>query len=123
MKRRGDGVALETRSDAPAIEGLDVDEPGQPALESGREPAVGSSRWARIGGWCFLGFVLALLYVPLLILILFSFNDSIIIALPFKRFTLEWYRQVLADPGVLGALGNALLLPAAGTPGGFAPRP
>jgi hypothetical protein len=99
MKRRGDGVALETRSDAPATEGLDVDEPAQPVLETGREPAVGSSRWARIGGWAFLFFVLALLYVPLLILILFSFNDSIIIALPFKRFTLEWYRQVLSDRG------------------------
>jgi ABC-type spermidine/putrescine transport system permease subunit II len=116
MKRRGDGVALETRSDAPATEGLDLDEPGQPALETGREPAVGSSRWARFGGWAFLVFVLALLYVPLLILILFSFNDSIIIALPFKRFTLEWYRQVLADPRVLGALGNSFLLAATVTP-------
>ncbi|MFL5766604.1 MAG: ABC transporter permease, partial [Actinomycetota bacterium] len=80
------------------------------------EPAVGSSRWARFGGWAFLVFVLALLYVPLLILILFSFNDSIVIALPFKRFTLEWYREVFRDPRVLGALGNSFLLAATVTP-------
>ncbi|MFL5735891.1 MAG: ABC transporter permease [Actinomycetota bacterium] len=116
MKRPGDGVALETRSAAPTPKGLDAGEPAQPEADSRQEPAVGSSRWARAGGWTFLGFVLALLYVPLLLLILFSFNDSIIIALPFKRFTLEWYRQVLADPRVLGALGNSFLLAATVTP-------
>jgi spermidine/putrescine transport system permease protein len=67
-------------------------------------------------GWVFLGMVLALLYVPLVILVVFSFNDSIIIALPFKRFTLTWYEQLFRDPNVLGALKNSFVLACLVTP-------
>jgi len=45
------------------------------------------------------------LYLPVALIPLFSFNDSIQAAFPLKGFTLEWYRTLAAD----GALQNALL--------------
>jgi len=47
---------------------------------------------------------LAFLYVPVLFLPLFSFNDSAFVSFPLAGFTLRWYRAMLAD----GALGEAL---------------
>lgn len=34
------------------------------------------------------------LYLPIVILIVFSFNDSTVLVFPLKGFTLEWYRQL-----------------------------
>lgn len=34
------------------------------------------------------------LYLPIMILIIFSFNDSLVLAFPLKGFTFEWYRQL-----------------------------
>lgn len=47
---------------------------------------------------------------PILLLAVFSFNDSSVIALPFEGFTLEWYSAALSDPAALEALLNSLLL-------------
>jgi spermidine/putrescine transport system permease protein len=51
---------------------------------------------------------LAFLYVPVLFLPLFSFNDSVFIAFPLTGFTTKWYGQMLADSAMLHALGNSL---------------
>ena len=53
-------------------------------------------------------FYLAFLYVPVLFLPLFSFNDSVFIAFPLSGFTTQWYMQMLADVQMLHALGNSL---------------
>jgi spermidine/putrescine transport system permease protein len=53
-------------------------------------------------------FYLAFLYVPVLFLPLFSFNDSVFIAFPLSGFTTQWYMQMLADDQMLHALGNSL---------------
>jgi ABC-type spermidine/putrescine transport system permease subunit II len=45
---------------------------------------------------------------PILLLALFSFNDSSVIALPFAGFTLEWYKAALTDTVALTALLNSL---------------
>lgn len=34
------------------------------------------------------------LYLPIVILIIFSFNDSMVLAFPLKGFTFDWYRQL-----------------------------
>lgn len=65
---------------------------------------------------CFLGGVLVLLYGPLTILVVFAFNDSIIIALPFRGFTLRWFGEALRNPLVLDSLRNSLGVAAAITP-------
>ncbi|MEX0983487.1 MAG: ABC transporter permease [Actinomycetota bacterium] len=71
------------------------------------------TRLARIA---FLSGVLLLLYGPLAVLALFSFNDQIIIALPFHAFTLEWYREALANTLVRESLKNSLVLATIVTP-------
>ncbi|HUE47388.1 MAG TPA: ABC transporter permease, partial [Aestuariivirgaceae bacterium] len=58
-------------------------------------------------------FYLAFLYIPVLFLPLFSFNDSIYVAFPMKGFTLEWYRSLLDNTQMHDALINSLKVAAA----------
>ncbi len=51
---------------------------------------------------------LAFIYIPVLFLPLFSFNDSIYIAFPLKGFTLEWYEQMINSKALVAALMNSL---------------
>ena len=51
---------------------------------------------------------LAFLYVPVLLLPLFSFNDSLFIAFPLTGFTTKWYAEMLADEDMHAALANTL---------------
>lgn len=47
---------------------------------------------------------LAFLYVPVLLLPLFSFNDNIYVTLPFKGFTWKWYQNLANNSALLSAL-------------------
>ena len=89
------------------------DQHGRGFSVGGRE---GRARAAAITRWVFLAIVVVILYGPLLILALFSFNDSIVIALPFKGFTLEWYREALQNPLVRESLKNSLAVALVVTP-------
>jgi spermidine/putrescine transport system permease protein len=51
---------------------------------------------------------LAFLYVPVLVLPVFSFNNSQFIAFPLSGFTTRWYAGLSADSAMLHALGNSL---------------
>ncbi|MDG4657491.1 ABC transporter permease [Ectobacillus antri] len=53
--------------------------------------------------------VLLFLYLPMMVLIAYSFNDSRINA-EWKGFTLHWYSDVLQNPDVLSAFVNSLLI-------------
>ncbi len=53
-------------------------------------------------------FFLAFLYVPVLLLPLFSFNDSIYIAFPIEGWTLEWYRAMFKSEPLHAALMNSI---------------
>jgi spermidine/putrescine transport system permease protein len=53
-------------------------------------------------------FYLAFLYVPVLFLPLFSFNNSAFIAFPLQGFTTRWYDQAFADTAMQQALWNSL---------------
>jgi spermidine/putrescine transport system permease protein len=55
----------------------------------------------------YVGLYLMFLYIPSLMLPIFSFNDSIQMALPLKGFTLKWYLDIPTHPGLLVALGNS----------------
>lgn len=56
---------------------------------------------------------LAFLYVPVLFLPLFSFNDSNYVAFPLQGFTTEWYRQMLGHEAMWAALINSMKVGAA----------
>jgi spermidine/putrescine transport system permease protein len=47
---------------------------------------------------------LAFLYVPVLLLPLFSFNDNIYITFPLKGFTLKWYHSMAANQPLIDSL-------------------
>ena len=51
---------------------------------------------------------LAFLYVPVLVLPIFSFNDSQFIAFPLSGFTTRWYAGLAADSAMQHALINSL---------------
>lgn len=51
---------------------------------------------------------LTFIYLPVLFLPLFSFNDSIYVAFPLKGFTLKWYEQMMNNAGLLEALWNSV---------------
>lgn len=51
---------------------------------------------------------LAFLYVPVLVLPVFSFNNSQFIAFPLSGFTTRWYANLADDTAMLHALGNSL---------------
>ncbi|MEB3773303.1 MAG: ABC transporter permease [Desulfurococcales archaeon] len=48
-----------------------------------------------------------LVYIPIMIMILYSFNDSSYVG-AWKGFTLRWYKLVLGDPRIAQALVNSL---------------
>ena len=73
----------------------------------------------RVGDLLALGLVsvvLVILIGPIVLLTVFSFNDSTIISLPFEGFTLEWYRTALADVAVQESLRNSIIVAAIAAP-------
>jgi len=70
---------------------------------------MAESRWARIGLRVATVAVLAFLYVPLIILIIYAFNPSRLQAWPPTGFTLDWFGEAWANPGIRLALVNSLL--------------
>jgi len=57
----------------------------------------------------YLCLIFAILYIPILTLILFSFNDANSTA-DFTGFTLKWYRELFSSPKTFEALRNTLIL-------------
>lgn len=60
----------------------------------------------RVYGMLFLVF----LYGPVLLMSLFSFNDSIFAVFPLKAFTLKHYEAAAANAGMMRALTNSLIV-------------
>ncbi|CAN5575760.1 ABC transporter permease subunit [soil metagenome] len=71
-----------------------------------------ANRWAAILSTALVAVVLVILVGPIILLAVFSFNDSSIIALPWEGFTLEWYVAAFTDPDVADSLRNSTLLAA-----------
>jgi ABC-type spermidine/putrescine transport system permease subunit II len=55
----------------------------------------------------------AFLYVPILVLVVLSFNDSPAMGFPFLGFTTKWYGQVLAGGELIAAMSNSIMVGAA----------
>ena len=56
------------------------------------------------------GLVVAFLYAPIAILLIFSFNDSVLPTFPLSGFTFTWYRQFLSDPELHSALATSAIV-------------
>jgi spermidine/putrescine transport system permease protein len=59
--------------------------------------------------WYFVVFTVAL-YLPLLLLIVFSFNDAKALVFPLQGFTTRWYGEMLRTTELVGSLWNSVLL-------------
>ena len=54
--------------------------------------------------------VMIILFGPVLLLALFSFNDSTVISLPWQGFTTKWYSEAVNDDGAVQAIGNSVFV-------------
>ena len=52
----------------------------------------------------------AFLYVPIIVLVLLSFNDAQVMGFPLKGFTLRWYGEAFSGGRFMVAIGNSLLI-------------
>lgn len=50
------------------------------------------------------------LYVPLVLVVLFSFHESASLSLPFTGFSLRWYEEVIGSPTFRAAARNSLIV-------------
>jgi spermidine/putrescine transport system permease protein len=60
----------------------------------------------------FFGLLVVFLYAPIVILLIFSFNDSELPSFPLSGFTLDWYHQFLANPDLKDALRTSAVVAA-----------
>ena len=70
---------------------------------------------SRRGAWLLRAFFIALiafLYLPILLLVIFSFNDSLIPSFPLSGFTLHWYGVFIHDGELRGTLETSALVAA-----------
>lgn len=81
-------------------------------IEAEIKPRQPTKPWLLIG-WSLL--VYSFLYLPILVLVGMSFNDSPILSLPFRGVTLSWYRQTFEDEALRLALWNSVQVAAAAT--------
>ena len=58
---------------------------------------------------CYIGLIFFLLYIPIVVLIVFSFNESGSLA-EFSGFSLVWYEELFHDDEAFSALRNSLIL-------------
>jgi spermidine/putrescine transport system permease protein len=75
---------------------------------------------SRNGAWLlrvFFCLVVLFLYAPIVILLVFSFNDSAVPAFPLSGFTLDWYHQFLANSELRGALETSAIIAALSSAG------
>jgi len=54
--------------------------------------------------------LLALLYLPLVVLLVFSLNANTTLSFPLRGFTLDWYKQALQAEAVLRSVRNSLVV-------------
>lgn len=57
----------------------------------------------------YIGFLLVIMYVPIALVIIFSFNESRLNS-AWTGFSLNWYRELFRDRAMFGALVNSLIL-------------
>lgn len=65
---------------------------------------------ASLLSWTYLALVYAFIFLPVAVLVLFSFQDGRLPVPPFNGFSLQWYEAVFVDRKLMAALGNSLVV-------------
>jgi spermidine/putrescine transport system permease protein len=61
-------------------------------------------------GWAYMAAIFIFIFLPVVVLVLFSFQESRLPVPPFDGPTLKWYTQVIADRNLMEALRNSLFV-------------
>ena len=64
----------------------------------------------RVLGWVYLALAYAFIFLPVAVLVAFSFQDGRLPVPPFQGVTLEWYAKVLGDRALVAALVNSAVV-------------
>ena len=72
------------------------------ALESPRASSVGLGIWAAL--------VFGFLYLPIVVVAVFSFVENRVSSLPLQGFTTRWYTQAFSDQALLDSLRNSVMV-------------
>lgn len=72
-----------------------------------------SGRWRLPGLSVYFAALLALLYLPIGVLFLFSIHDNTVLSFPLRGLTLDWFEAALASDGLLRSARNSLVVGAA----------
>ncbi len=69
---------------------------------------MGIPRWATIALRLATLVILAFIYVPIGIIVLYSFNAAKVATWPITSFTIDWYVKAFSDAGIRAAVGNSI---------------
>lgn len=61
-------------------------------------------------GWVYLALMFGFIFLPVAVLVLFSFQESRLPVPPFNGPSLRWYADVLGDRRLMSGLGNSLIV-------------
>lgn len=64
----------------------------------------------RVFGWIYLALAFGFIFLPVAVLVMFSFQDGRLPVPPFNGPSLRWYHDVLGDRRLMEALGNSLMV-------------
>lgn len=64
----------------------------------------------KVTGWIYLFLGFGFLFLPILTLILFSFEDSRLPTLPWSQWTLSWYHALFSDGRLIEAFKHSLIV-------------
>jgi len=65
-----------------------------------------NSRWLPVHAL----FVFGFLYLPIIVLVVYSFNGAGVGGFPPRNFTLQWYRALFEDAAIWDSVGNSLMV-------------
>jgi spermidine/putrescine transport system permease protein len=64
----------------------------------------------RVLSWLYLALGYAFVFLPVVVLVVFSFQDGRLPVPPFQGFSLQWYEKILNDSGLMTALWHSALV-------------
>lgn len=72
--------------------------------------AAGPPAWIRLAFATIFTVAVVIIYLPIVVMFVFSFNSGRYQVMPFREFTLQWYERLLADPQYVSGLANSILI-------------
>jgi spermidine/putrescine transport system permease protein len=66
--------------------------------------------FARVFSWAYVGLMFGFIFLPVAVLVLYSFQDGRLPVPPFNGPSLKWYAQILHNRDLMAALGHSLLV-------------